>query len=108
MGYILRFFIISALIFSLPYIFSDISVSTFGTAIIVTIVLAFLNLLIKPFVSLCTLPINILTLGLFGFVVNGFLFWVTARFVEGFSLGSFMSAFLGAFIVSGVNFIISR
>ncbi len=108
MHFIFRFLIVSTAIFALPYLFSDITVSTFGTALLVTGVLAFFNILIKPLVSLFTLPINVITLGLFGLVVNGFFFWVTAHFIEGFSLESFLSAFLGALIVSLVNSLTHR
>jgi putative membrane protein len=108
MKYLLRFLIISLVIFALPYVFSGIKVGSFGVAVIVALVLAGLNVLVKPVVSLLTLPINMLTLGTFGLVLNGFFFWLSARFVEGFSVDGFLSAFLGALVVSVISWILNR
>lgn len=108
MHFILRIIVVGVVVFFLPYIMPGISIESAKVAFIVGIVLALVNTLIKPFISLLTLPLNILTLGLFGLVVNGFLFWVVARFVSGFSIDSFLYALAGAFIVSLANWFVSK
>lgn len=85
-----------------------IEVDTFKTALIVSFFWGLLNILVKPIVLLLTLPINILTLGLFTFVINGFIFWLTSIFVKGFSVGSFTDAILATILVSVVSFLIQK
>lgn len=82
-------------------------VATFKTAIIVALVLGILNALIKPILIILTLPITILTLGLFTFVINAFLLIMTARLVNGFVIDGFVPALIGALIIWLVNTIIS-
>lgn len=77
-------------------------------AIIAAIVLALFNVFIKPVLIILTLPINILTLGLFTFVINAGLFWFAASFLSGFTVESFLSALLGSLIVTLVSSLGSR
>lgn len=92
---------------ALPFILSGISIKGGMTAAIVAVVLGFLNVIIKPILIILTLPINILTLGLFTFVINGFLFWAVAKFVDGFSVTSFWWAMLGAIVYSLITWAVS-
>ena len=84
-----------------------VSVSGFGAALIAALVLGLLNAVIRPVLILLTLPVNLLTLGLFTFVINGFLFWATAEVLEGFAVRSFGWAVLGAIVYSLVSWVIS-
>ena len=77
-----------------------IEVEGFYIALIVALILGFINLFIKPILLVLTLPVTLLTLGLFTFVINALLFWFVASFVQGFEVVGFIPAFLGAFIVS--------
>jgi putative membrane protein len=79
-----------------------VSVAGFGTAFLVALVLGFINAFIRPVLLILTLPINIITLGLFTFIVNGFCFWA-ASFVKGFTVKGFWGAVLGALIVSVIS-----
>lgn len=72
-------------------------------AIIVAIILGILNAVIKPLFIILTLPLTILTLGLFIFVINASLFYFTASFVEGFTVTGFFSALLGSILVSVIS-----
>lgn len=92
---------------ALPYLVGAVQVSGVGTALVVALVLGLLNVLIRPILIVLTLPINLLTLGLFIFVINGMLFWIVARFVEGFEVASFGWAIVGAFVYSVVSWAIS-
>lgn len=80
-----------------------IEVSGLYPAIIAALILGLLNVFIKPILIVLTLPLTIVTLGLFIFVINGFLFWFTASFIDGFTVESFISALLGALIVSIIS-----
>jgi putative membrane protein len=88
---------------ALPYLFTSIQVRSFGTALIAAVVLALINTLIRPVLILLTLPINVLTLGLFTFVINGLLFWFVASFVRDFEVAGFWPAFWGAIVYSLIS-----
>ena len=87
------------------YLVPGIVVASFYTALIIAVSLAVVNLIFKPILILLTLPINILTLGLFTFVINALLFWFLSTIVKGFYVEGFAAAFLGALIVSVVSYI---
>ncbi len=82
-----------------------IAVESFYTALIVAIVLGFMNLIVRPVLLILTLPVNLITFGLFTFVLNAGLFWFVSTFVEGFSVAGFVPAFIGAFIISVTHWI---
>jgi len=77
-------------------------------AIIAALVLGLLNLIVKPILVLLTLPITLLTLGLFILVINAGLFLFAASFLEGFSVSSFTAAFIGSLIISLVSTVTNK
>src|SRR3982751_1328311 len=92
---------------ALPYIFNSIRVESFVTALITALVLGLINTLIRPLLILLTLPINVLTLGLFTFVINGLLFWFVASFVGGFAVAGFWPAVGGAIVYGVISWALS-
>lgn len=82
------------------YLLPGIEVDGFGTALIVALVLGFVNAFVRPVLVLLTLPITVITLGLFILVINALMFWFVASFIEGFAVSGFGSAFLGALVLS--------
>jgi putative membrane protein len=108
MKILLRIVLLALVIMALPYAISGISIGGFYPALIAALILSILNLIIKPVLSLLTLPINVLTLGLLGLVINGALLWFVASFVDGFAIASFWYAFLGALIISVANWLVSK
>jgi putative membrane protein len=92
---------------AIPYLLSGVHVKSFVTALVVALVLGLLNTLIRPILVLLTLPITILTLGLFIFVINGLLFWLVGSFTEGFKVDGFWWAVAGAIVYSIVSWAIS-
>ncbi|NQV93120.1 phage holin family protein [Candidatus Kaiserbacteria bacterium] len=80
-----------------------ITVESFYIALIVAVVLGLVNLILKPILIILTLPITLLTLGLFTFVINAGLFWFVSTFIEGFTVEGFIPAFLGALIIAAVH-----
>lgn len=107
MKLILKFLVVVLVIMVLPALIPGISVEGFYPALIVALALGLLNLTLKPILFVVTLPINILTLGLFSFVINGLILWFVASFVDGFAVAGFWAAFLGALVVSAANWLIS-
>jgi putative membrane protein len=92
---------------ALPYLMSSIQVDSFGTALVAALVLGLINTFIRPLLVLLTLPATLLTLGLFIFVINGLLFWLTGSFVQGFHVAGFWSAVLGAIVYSIISWALS-
>lgn len=97
----------AAAIFSLPYLLSAVQVKSFGTALVVALVIGLLNTFVRPVLFILTLPITFITLGLFIFILNGFTFWLASRFVGGFEVAGFWWAVLAAIIYSIISWAIS-
>ncbi len=100
---IVKWLITALAIFLVGSFLPGIHVHTYMTALIVALVLGILNMLVRPILLLVTLPINILTLGLFTFVLNGFMFWLVSLFIHEFVIDGFWWAVLGALIVSAIS-----
>lgn len=79
-----------------------------GSVLLFAFVLGVLNALVRPVLLFFALPLNLLTLGLFTFVINGFMFWLAAQFPLGVRVEGFLGAFLAALVVSAVSFVLSR
>jgi putative membrane protein len=105
---LLRWFITTLAIFALPFFVTGVAVSSIMTAVIVAACLVFLNMIVKPIVTLLTLPLNILTLGLFSIIINGAFFWFVAQIISGFTVANFTAAIIGAFVISVVTWIINH
>ena len=84
----------------LSKLLSGVSVDGYTTAIIVAIVIAVLNLFVKPLIVLLTLPATILTLGLFLFVINAFIILLADKLIDGFSVSSFWIALLFSILLT--------
>jgi putative membrane protein len=93
---------------ALPYLVPSVRVDSFGTALVAALILGFVNTLIRPILVLLTLPVTLVTLGLFVFVINALLFWLVASFVQGFSVGGFWSAFFGAIVYALISWAASH
>jgi putative membrane protein len=97
---LLRWLIGALALLALPYLFTSIKVASFTAALIAALVIGLLNALVRPILVILTLPVTLLTLGLFILVINALLFWFAAYALEGFSVGGFWSAFWGALVYS--------
>ncbi len=108
MKIIIHWLILTLAVLATPFVVPGIHVNGLLTAIVVAAVLGFINTVVKPVVTILTLPINILTLGLFSVVLNGLFFWFVATIVSGFSIDTFISAIVGAFVISILNWIMNK
>ncbi len=85
-----------------------IQVDSLVTAILAAMLIGILNVLVRPVLVILMLPITLLTLGLFIFVINAFLFWVAASIIDGFTVAGFLPALIGSFIVSAISTLINH
>ena len=89
------------------YVVPDIHVSSFGIALLAALVIGLANMLIKPILVIFTLPVTIITLGLFILVINGVLFWAVGHFLEGFEVKTLLAGIIGAIAYSAISWILS-
>jgi putative membrane protein len=106
MALLLRWLINAGTLLGIAYYLPGVGVSGFYAALITALVLGLVNALIRPLLIVLTLPINILTLGLFTLVINALMFWFVATVVKGFDVAGFWPAFWGALILSIVSWIV--
>ena len=90
------------------YIYPGVQVQDWKSAAIAALVLGLVNTLVKPILVILTLPVTILTLGLFLLVINALLFWGVAQVLEGFHVSGFWAALLGAILYSVIGWLLSK
>jgi putative membrane protein len=108
MKIILHWILISIAVFVTTLIIGGIKVDPIWVALIVGACLTLFNMFIKPIINILTLPINIITLGLFSLVINGVLFWYLGTLIKGFEVTTFTAAFVGALLVSILNWVLKK
>ncbi|HXF78803.1 MAG TPA: phage holin family protein [Usitatibacter sp.] len=103
---LLAHWLINALaLLAVAYLDPGVQVASLGAALVAALVLGFVNMLVRPLVVILTLPVTILTLGLFLFVINALLFWLVAEVVHGFTVAGFGAALLGSILYSVITLI---
>ena len=107
MSLIIRWFINALALMLVAYLYSGVQVTGIVQALIAALVLGLVNALIRPILVLLTLPVTILTLGLFIFIINAFLFWFVAEIVKGFTVTGFTGALIGSLMFSVITIITS-
>ena len=107
-GLFIRWLILTVAILLAAHLIDGIRVTGFMSVLLAAAVLGVLNALLRPILLLLTLPLNILTLGLFTFVINAFLLKMTAGVIPGFDVTGFWPAIFGAVIISIVNWLLSK
>jgi putative membrane protein len=107
MRLLITWLINAAALFALPYLMDSVRVDSFVVALIAALILGLVNTLIRPVLVLLTLPVTVLTIGLFIFVINGLMFWMVANWVQGFHVAGFWSAVGGAILYSIISWALS-
>lgn len=100
MKLILRWLLLAAALLLVAYLYPGVTVASFAAALIAALVLGLLNTVVRPLLVLLTLPVTLLTLGLFLFVINALMFWAAAGVLEGFNVNGFTAALIGSLIYS--------
>lgn len=106
-GLLIRWLVLTISIILTSYLVDGIYVASFSSALFAALVLGILNALFRPILIVITLPINILTLGLFTFVINALLLKMVSGVVPGFYVHGFWSAVFGSLIISLVSWLLS-
>jgi putative membrane protein len=106
-GLVIRWLILTVAILLAAYLIDGIRVSGFHAVLLAAAVLGILNALLRPVLILLTLPLNILTLGLFTFLINAFILKMTSGVIPGFDVIGFWPAVLGALVISIANWLLS-
>ena len=100
MKLILKWLLSAAALLAVAYLYTGVEVRSFGSALTAAFVIGLFNMLLRPVLVLLTLPVTVLTLGLFLFVINALLFWWAASLLNGFYVSGFGAARLGSLIYS--------
>ncbi len=95
---LLRWAISALSVYAAAFIVPGVRIANTWTAFVAALVIGLINALIRPLLILLTLPVNILTLGLFTLVINALLFWFASSIVKGFDVANFTAAFFGALV----------
>jgi putative membrane protein len=100
---LLRILITAAALFLIAQYVPGITIESAYTAIVVALVWGLLGVTLRPILHLLTLPINIITLGLFSFIVNALLFWLLSTIIAGFHVAGFVPALVGSVLLAAVS-----
>ncbi|MCA3241623.1 MAG: phage holin family protein [Rubrivivax sp.] len=106
MKLIVRWLLLAAALLLVAHLYTGVTVASFGSALIAAFVLGLFNTLVRPLLVLLTLPVTILTLGLFLFVINALMFWAAASVLDGFGVTGFVAALVGSLLYSVCGLVI--
>lgn len=106
MKLIVKWLLNATALLAVAALYSGVEVQSFGAALMAALVIGLFNLFLRPLLILLTLPVTVLTLGLFLFIINALLFWAAANILDGFYVRGFVAALLGSFIYSVFGLVI--
>ena len=111
MRLLLRWVLLAGALLLVAEVYGGVSVASFPSALAAALVLGLLNTLVRPLLVLLTLPVTLLTLGLFLFVINALMFWSASGILAGFHVSGFVAALIGSLIYSllgvGIDAVVS-
>ena len=107
MRLILLWILNAVALLTVAYVMPSIHVASFGAALLAALVLGLINAVLRPLLLLLTLPVTLLSLGLFIFVLNGLMFWLAGSLIEGFVVSGFWPAVFGSLLYSIVSWALS-
>lgn len=112
MKFLTKWLLSAAALLAVAYLYSGVVVTSFTAALIAAAVLGALNTVVKPLLVLLTLPVTLVTLGLFIFVINALMFWAAASLLTGLNVTGFGAALIGSLIYSvlqlAIEFVLQR
>ena len=108
MNIIMRFLANGLILLIIDWLLDSITIKSYGIALLAIFILSIMNMLVKPILQLITLPITILTFGLFSFVINAFTFLITSYVVSGFVIHSFWGALVASFLLTIIQSLIVK
>ena len=102
-----RWVLNAAALLLVAYLYPGVQVASFFAALVAALVLGLVNAVVRPILVLLTLPVTIVTLGLFLFVINALLFWFVAEIIRGFTVSGFVAALVGSILYSLITLVTS-
>ena len=105
---IIKFLVNGFVVYATAYLLSGVTITSFKVALIVALVLAGLNILIKPILLFLSLPVTILTLGLFTFVIDALMVILATKIVPGFSVDSFLTALVFSLVMTILSYVLHK
>ena len=106
MKLLLKWLLSAAALLFVAYVYGGVQVQSFGSALIAAFVIGLFNAVLRPVLVILTLPVTVVTMGLFLFVINALMFWAAAGVLDGFHVNGFMAALLGSLIYSALGLVI--
>lgn len=106
MKLLLKWLLSAAALLFVAYIYSGVEVKSFTAALVAAFVIGLFNVVLRPVLVVLTLPVTIVTVGLFLFVINALMFWAAASVLDGFQVTGFGAALLGSLIYSALGLVI--
>jgi putative membrane protein len=106
-GFVIRLVVNAAALWVAAQLVSGFVITGVTPLILAALVLGLINAIVRPILLILTLPLTLVTLGLFLFVLNAFCIWLTSRLVPGFEVHTFLAAVLGALVISVVSWIVT-
>lgn len=103
---ILTWLLAACALLLVAYLYPGVQVKSFSSALIAAFVIGLFNMVLRPVLVILTLPVTIVTLGLFLFVINALLFWAAASVLDGFHVNGFGAALLGSLIYSAIMLVV--
>ncbi|HSV34165.1 MAG TPA: phage holin family protein [Ramlibacter sp.] len=103
---IVKWLLSAAALLFVAYVYSGVEVKSFTAALIAAFVIGLLNTIVRPILVVLTLPVTVVTLGLFLFVINALMFWAAASMMDGFHVRNFVAALIGSLIYSVIGIVI--
>ena len=97
---LVRWLLLAAALLLVAQLYPGVTVASFGSALLAAFVIGLFNTLVRPLLVLLTLPVTLLTLGLFLFVINALMFWAAASLLDGFNVLGFTAALVGSLLYS--------
>lgn len=106
MKLLLKWLLSAAALLFVAYVYGGVQVQSFSSALIAAFVIGLFNAVLRPVLVILTLPVTVVTVGLFLFVINALMFWAAAGMLDGFHVNGFMAALLGSLIYSALGLVI--
>jgi putative membrane protein len=107
MKLISKWLLLAAALLFVAYVYDGVTLNGFQAALIAAFVIGLLNTFVKPLLVILTLPVTVITVGLFLFVINALMFWAAASLLDGFNVTGFKAALIGSVIYSVLSYLIN-
>ena len=106
MKLLLKWLLSAASLMFVAYLYPGVQVTSLSAALVAALVIGLFNAVLRPILVVLTLPVTVVTLGLFLFVINAFMFWAAAEVLQGFQVQGFGAALIGSLIYSALGMVI--